>query len=139
VRLTIVRGERPYPVPRTALLAGALLVALGVATAALPGIEDGPVACPFRAVTGLPCPTCGLMRTTHYVTRGEVAEAFALNPFDALFLLVAVPVFAVVWVANRVAGVAVRVSLSRGERRAAWALVAAAVLANWVYVLLTQR
>ena len=138
MRLTFATGQPAFPIPRAALLAGALLVALGIVAAALPGIENGPVACPFRAVTGLPCPTCGLTRAAHSLMRGDLDSALAVNPFDTIFLLVAVPLFAGLWVANLAAGFAVRISMSPTERRAAWALLTAVVLANWVYVLVTH-
>ena len=125
--------------PRAALLTGALLLALGVVAAALPGIENGPVVCPFRAVTGLPCPTCGLTRVAHSLMRGDLGRALAINPFDSLFFLVAVPLFAGLWVANLTVGFAVRISMSRAERRVAWALLVAAALANWAYVLMTHH
>ena len=139
MRLTFVRGQPAFPMPRAAILAGALLLALGIVAAALPGIEDGPVVCPFRAVTGLPCPTCGLTRAAHSLMRGDLGRALAINPFDTLFFLVAVPLFAGLWVANLVGGFAVRFSLSPREQRAAWALLAAVALANWAYVLATHR
>jgi len=126
-------------VPRAALLTGALLLTLGIVAAALPGIENGPVVCPFRAVTGLPCPTCGLLRAAQSLMHGDIVRAFAINPFDTLFFLVAVPLFAGLWVANLTGGFAVRVSMSVAERRVAWALLVAAAVANWVYVLVTHR
>ena len=127
-----------FAIPRAALLSGALLLALGIVAAALPGIENGPVVCPFRAVTGLPCPTCGLTRVAHSLMLGDVGRALAINPFDALFFLAAVPLFAGLWVANLTAGFAVRISMSPWERRAAWSLLAAVALANWAYVLATH-
>lgn len=114
------------------------MIALGVAAAALPGMEEGPVACPFRVVTGLPCATCGLTRATHWLLRGDVARAFTINPLDTVFLLLAVPTVVAVWVANRTRGVAVQVSMSQTERRVAWIALAAITLANWTYVLATQ-
>ncbi len=125
--------------PRAALLTGALLLVLGIVAAALPGIEEGPVVCPFRAVTGLPCPTCGLIRAAQSLMRGDLGRALAINPFDTLFFLVAVPLFAGLWVANLTGGFAVRISMSRVERRAAWGLLVAVALANWAYVLMTHR
>jgi len=139
LKLTFVRGQPAFPVPRAAILAGALLLVLGIASAALPGMEEGPIICPFRAVTGLPCPTCGLTRAVHWLMRGDVGRALAINPFDTLFLLVAVPLFAGLWVANLVGGFAVRLSMSPRERRVAWALLAAVALANWAYVLAAHR
>ena len=139
MRLTVVRGQSPFQIPRAAVLAGALLAILGVSAASLSGIESGPVACPFRVVTGLPCPTCGLTRTTHWLMRGDILRALATNPFDTIFLLLVVPAFAGMWVANRMGGFAVRISTTRTERRALVAGVSVLLLANWVYVLATQR
>jgi hypothetical protein len=139
LRLTFIRGQSAFPIPRAALLAGALLLALGIVAAALPGIENGPVVCPFRAVTGLPCPTCGLTRVAHSLMRGNLGSALAINPFDTLFFLVAMPLFAGLWVANLTGGFVVRISMSGAERRVAWGLLLAAALANWAYVLVTHR
>jgi FtsH-binding integral membrane protein len=71
--------------------------------------------------------------------RRDLGGALAINPFDTLFFLVAVPLFTGLWVANLAGGFAVRISMSRAERRVAWALLVAAALANWAYVLMTHR
>ncbi len=36
--------------------------------------------CGFRAITGLPCPLCFGTRATAALSRGEIPEAFSLNP-----------------------------------------------------------
>ncbi len=100
--------------------------------------HEGPVICPFRAVTGFPCPTCGLTRTTGALLHGRIGEAVRTNPFDAFFLIIVVPVGAVFWFLNLTFGLAVRISTGRTERAAFWWTVAAVVVANWVYVLVTQ-
>ncbi len=89
-------------------LTGADLVAtggvagIGVAFLLSPEhIEDGPVLCPFRALTGLPCPGCGLTRSWVYAAHGWWQESFAANPFG-LLVVAAVLVFAVVVVVRRV-------------------------------------
>lgn len=64
-------------------------------------IEDGPVVCPFRLLTGLPCPGCGLTRSWVYAAHGWWSESFASNPFG-LVALVAVLAFAVTVVVRRV-------------------------------------
>jgi hypothetical protein len=42
----------------------------------LPGF----VLCPFRAVTGLPCPGCGMTRAFCSIGHGDFASAFGFNP-----------------------------------------------------------
>lgn len=64
------------------------------------GIEDGPVLCPFRALTGLPCPGCGLTRSWVYLMHGDLGSALASNWFGPVLIL-AVIVLAVVSVRAR--------------------------------------
>jgi hypothetical protein len=37
--------------------------------------------CPYLTLTGLACPGCGLTRATHFLLHGDVALAFAYNPW----------------------------------------------------------
>lgn len=60
-------------------------------------IEDGPVICPFRNITGLPCPGCGLTRSWVYLAHGWWRESFLANPFGlvAVAVVLALVVLAV--------------------------------------------
>ncbi len=78
------------------------------------------------------------MRTTDALLHGRFGEAVRTNPFDAFFLIIVVPAGAVFWFLNLTFGLAVRISLGRSERAAFWWVVVAVVMANWVYVLVTQ-
>jgi len=82
---------------------GAVLVLLGIgslATARLvtpAQILDGPVLCPFRLLTGVPCPTCGMTRSWVHTAHGQWDEAItqhALGPAVMLLVLVATIVLA---------------------------------------------
>jgi hypothetical protein len=139
LRFRLVRGVPPYRPPRSAAIAAAVLAGLGLTAALVPTTEGSPVICPFRALTGLPCPTCGMVRTAHLILRGRIVSAFAVNPLDALFLTIVVPAALMLWVANRRAGVGVGVELEGREGILAWVAVALAVGANWIYVLATVR
>lgn len=124
--------------PRPALVAGVVLVVFGLTVAASISVVEGPVICPLRVVTGLPCPSCGLLRSTNAVMRGHVGAAFATNPLDTVFLLLVVPVAIVIWALRILCKMAVTVELTRRERRMAWAVLIAAVAFNWGYVLVTH-
>jgi hypothetical protein len=52
-----------------------------VAAAVIPerSIARGPVLCPFRLLTGLPCPGCGLTRSWVGLAHGDFGAAFANN------------------------------------------------------------
>ena len=49
-----------------------------------------PFFCPFKALTGVPCPGCGMTRAMLSITKGDFRGAFGYNPFSffLLFMLV---------------------------------------------------
>jgi hypothetical protein len=51
------------------------------------------VLCPFRAVTGIPCPSCGLTRALAHLERGHLAQALKFHPFSPLILVLALVLF----------------------------------------------
>ncbi len=78
--------------------------ALGVAALLSPdAIEDGPVICPFRLLTGLPCPGCGLTRSWVHLVHGGWQESLLAHPFGAVAVVLLVALVVAV-VAARVRG-----------------------------------
>ncbi len=53
------------------------------AVLSLPGWNIFP--CPFKTVTTLPCPGCGMTRACHAALQGDWASMLRLNPFGPLF------------------------------------------------------
>lgn len=71
----------------------ALLSAGAVCATALldpAAVADGPVVCPFRLLTGLPCPGCGMTRAWVFLAHGSVGDALMANPFALVTLPAAV-------------------------------------------------
>jgi hypothetical protein len=68
---------------------------LGLA-AARPLLGDPGVGCPLRAMTGVPCPFCGMTRGVTDAVHGQVATAAFLNP-GSVFLVLAAIVLLVAW------------------------------------------
>lgn len=77
-------GSSPYRL----LAAGALLAA---ALIPLPVVEHGPILCPFRLLTGIPCPSCGLTRSWVALMHGDLGQSLAFHPLGWLVVILAVP------------------------------------------------
>lgn len=71
-----------------------LVMAAYVLAAALPlrGVDALPVLCPFRRLTGLPCPGCGGTHAFVAMAHGQFSAAWGYNP-----LAVAVFLAGLVW------------------------------------------
>lgn len=82
------------PVARTAFRAGAAGAAAVVLGAV--NLHRPTTLCPFRALTGIPCPICGTTTAGVRLGRGDVLGAFLANPVTLLagVLLVLAPILA---------------------------------------------
>jgi len=94
-------------------------------------------ACPFRAITGVPCPTCGTTHAALALLNGRVGDSFAANPLAAAagiaFLLGGLVAPAWVSLGGRVPEVP---SPPPGWARGG---MVAVILAGWAYVIVTLR
>ena len=126
------RARRRWPAigaaPMVAVLAWAALV--GVFVLVKPAGSDVTL-CMFRNATGLPCPACGSTRAALAVAGGRLLDAAALNP-----LVTMAAVLGAAWLVMRV-GFARQLKINFSSRAAVpvWAVLAALLAANWIYVL----
>ncbi len=67
-------------------LAGAALLASGLFPA---GNFPDLIPCPFKTLTGWPCPGCGLTHAFCNISHGNLAGAWVDNPFAFLFFALA--------------------------------------------------
>ena len=110
---------------------GLILAARLVPWSSLPSL------CGFRNLTGQPCPGCGMTRSWAFLSQGQVAEAVQISPLgSALFLVLC---FALVYGLLRQTGSlpALRLRMSRVERRWFWAGLGGLLLSNWAYAIIT--
>lgn len=60
--------------------------------AGLGGPLGGPILCPLRALTGIPCPLCGMTTSFTYTAAGDLGSAFVASPAGPLLFAVAIVV-----------------------------------------------
>ncbi len=90
-------------------------------------------ACVFKAWTGIPCPFCGTTRAAVVLAELDFAEAFVRYPLQSVFWVVALG-------GGFVAGGAALLGRPLPHRRLprwAWTVLAAAVVLNWIYSMVT--
>jgi hypothetical protein len=94
-------------------------------------------ACPFRAITGIPCLTCGTTHAALALLNGRFGDAFAANPLAALagIAFVGGGLLAPVWATFNWSVPEILTPLPKWARAA----MAAVLLAGWAYVIVTSR
>lgn len=116
------------------LLWGGAVVALLIVSPWGATLAQGLWSCPFKSVTGLPCPTCGLTRAALALSRFEFVEAFVGYPLQSAL-------WTVFLVGGAVAGGLALLGrpLPAFGEPPRWAKIAAlvVVLINWTYAIVT--
>ena len=114
---------------------GGAALACAAAAPWAPAFTQGMPACPFRALLGIPCLTCGSTRALVALARLDPGAAFGWNPLvaGAGILFIAGGVVAL---AAALGGSEVRAPRPTAFLRAA---VAAAIVANWAFLVAAGR
>jgi hypothetical protein len=133
---TVLRAPRGAA-PVGAILAACALVAIAIV--AVLHLDRLPFSlCVFKAVTGVPCMTCGTTRALALLARLDLAGALSMNPLAAAGVMLLGP-----WAAADLvllpSGRAVVLDLSPAAARVARIAVVAAVLVNWAWLVAAGR
>ena len=126
-------GTERFGIPEWFALLG---LASFLAARFLPVLHTG-LACPFRAVTGLPCATCGMTHAFVALAAGRLGDALAASPAGAL-LAVAAWLYAPLALGRAALGLPWPVLPERAWRGLAVS-GAGAIAINWAWMLLSAR
>ena len=127
----LIPGERDPELIWGLVLMASFVIALGWLALGLPT----PL-CPLHAVTGIPCPSCGMTRGLGCLLHGRVTEAFLYNPLMMVMLLGAA--LYLLYAAVVVIGRRPRLrweALSRGASLFIRIVVGVLIAANWLYLI----
>ena len=128
--VTLVRVSR---LPRIPLWAVAVVVAWGGLVVVFEWLKPAGsdlTLCWLRALTGVPCPTCGATRAVMAAGEGRWQTAGRESP-----LLVAAAITGLTWAVLRL-GFGRAVRFERRSRLVMWTVVGGAVAANWIYLVI---
>jgi Protein of unknown function (DUF2752) len=130
----VLKRRAPGQIEFGIIYGGIVLLAL-LAGRFLPVLALAP-SCVFKALAGVPCPLCASTRSIVYLSHGDVASAFFMNPLvlaGALAALVYLfySLFTLLLDVPRIV-----VDLSGKEKGRIRALAALLILSNWLYLVL---
>jgi hypothetical protein len=109
-----------------AAVGGAIWLSLGLPT----------LRCPFLAVTGYPCLTCGATRCAIALGHGNFSVAWLWNPlaFLALCFVIVFDLYAAIVLIARAPRLRL-IDWTRAEKNAVRIAVVTLILVNWIYLL----
>jgi hypothetical protein len=92
--------------------------------------------CLFRALTGLPCMSCGATRCTIAFLHGNFVSAWQWNPlgFVAVCALIVFDLYALIVILGRTARLRT-VDWTAGEKKVARIAIISLLALNWIYLL----
>jgi hypothetical protein len=115
----------------------ALLAGLSFLAARFLPLLDLPYACPWKALLGWPCATCGMTHAFVHLAHGQPGAALSASPLGAL-LAAGAWAFAAADALRLAAGLPLPRPGPRVARGCALAS-AAALLANWAFLVIAHR
>jgi hypothetical protein len=132
----VVNKRTPGRIEFGIIFGGIVLLAL-LAGRFLPVLVLAP-ACTFKALTGVPCPTCGSTRSIVYLSHGAFVSAFVMNPLVAACAVIATLFFIYCFLTLAFDMPRIGVALSTNEKDSLRLVIVLLLAINWLYLIITR-
>lgn len=109
-------------------------VAMGIALVVVLFFDRIPFqCCPFKLLTGLPCPGCGGLRAAKAFLQGDILRALYINPLSCLLILFCA-ILPFLYLYDKIVGTAyVNQILFRPYSKITMFCIFAVILCNWIW------
>jgi len=91
--------------------------------------------CIFHEFTGVPCLTCGATRSVVSLAEFHPLASFLFNPMVPIFLI-GLLLLSLLAAVETISGLKLKMEFNGAERRGLRIIIIAAILANWVYLII---
>jgi hypothetical protein len=125
---------RPGSVPEQLGVAGLGAAGAAIAYQLALGGEGLWLPCPLRALTGVPCPLCGMTTAATHLASGDLGMALSANPF-VLVLAGFTLVMAVLMAARAIGWLGPPAQWPASRRRQSYRVAAVLAAASWAFQL----
>jgi len=96
-----------------------------------------PALCPFKGITGLPCPTCGGSRALSKLAHLDPLGAFDMNPLISSFTTIGIILFSYSTVAFILRPLRIGVRFNQIEKRLLRLACLGIIILNWFYLIIS--
>lgn len=114
---------------------GGLAILFLLAARFLP-LSSIPLVCPFKAMTGFPCPTCGATRAFIHFAHLNLTEAFVMNPLISSAIILGIIISFYSLSVFFLSPIKLGIRLSKRENRAIRTGIIGVIILNWLYLII---
>lgn len=130
-----LKKEKDLSIYEYSLIYGGLGILILLVSRFLP-LSSFPLLCPFKALTGIPGPTCGSTRAFVHFAHLDLAGAFGMNPLFSAILVLGAMLFLYSISALLFRPLRLEIKLDKKEKTLLRFGAVLAITLNWVYLII---
>jgi hypothetical protein len=129
--------DRASPFVEYSLIYGTIGILILLAAGFIP-LSYIPFSCPFKIITGLPCPTCGGIRAFIHLAHLDPAGALVMNPLISFLTILGTVLLLYSTLALFIKPLRLKMEFNDREKRVLRFGVIGIIVLNWIYLISSQ-